>query len=160
MLIKHTDIVVHSSVWLCACRLLPVSSRSRSVKARLNMAAPSPPQYLDTMKKAWQHVSDQWPKVGERIAGPAGHAAVNYESVKRSHPPFPIMMAMLAGCVILTNGATLMIWGTAAPLAIWVLNVNYPQTRKSTLGSIVERMAKFADAHVRELFEAEARKAK
>ena len=42
-------------------------------------------------------------------------------------------MYLLACCSLLSDGATLRVWGHAAPIVVWVLNCNYSQTRKSSL---------------------------
>ena len=64
--------------------------------------------------------------------------AVHVQSVRKSHPSLPIFMYALAGTVACSNGACLRLWGALSPLALWVINCNYSQTRKSGLASIAE----------------------
>ena len=66
--------------------------------------------------------------------------------------PLPIFMNALAGTVLASNGAMVDLWGVAAPIALWVVNVNYSQTRKSGLASILESYASVVDQHVRNTF--------
>ena len=47
-------------------------------------------QYLPTMKTAWEHITEQWKEHGEKIAGKRGYAAAYLQSVRLSHPAFPV----------------------------------------------------------------------
>ena len=55
--------------------------------------------------------------------------------------------------VVCSNGAGLKLWGSLAPIVLWVINCNYTQTRKSGLGAVVEVFASVADKRVRKTFQ-------
>ncbi|CAE7248220.1 unnamed protein product [Symbiodinium sp. CCMP2592] len=111
-----------------------------------------PKQYVSTMSEVFEYVKKQWSECGRTIAGERGYAAVHLQSVRKSHPAFPIFMVALAGCVVCCNGARLRMWGSLAPIVLWVINCNYTQTRKSGLAGIVEVFAEVADKRVRKAF--------
>ena len=111
-------------------------------------------QYVSTMSEVFQCVKTQWTECGRTIAGERGFAAVHLQSVCKAHPAFPIFVIGLAGCVVCSNGAGLRLWGSLAPIVLWVINCNYPQTRKSGLGAVVEVFAPVADKRVRKTFKA------
>lgn len=111
-----------------------------------------PKQYVATMHEAFQYVQREWDAAGKVIAGDRGFCAVHVQSVRKSHPSLPIFMNALAGTVLASNGAMVDLWGVAAPIALWVVNVNYSQTRKSGLASILESYASVVDQHVRNTF--------
>ncbi len=100
------------------------------------------------MKKAWAFVAEAWAKHGPCIAGGRGFKAIQYQSVRMSHPPLPIFMYLLALCVVCSNGATMQVFGTLAPLALWILNVNYSQTRKSCLTMLAEKICAKVDRYI------------
>ena len=87
--------------------------------------------------------------------GARGFCAVHVQSVRKSHAAFPIFMnalAILAGLVVASNGAMLRLWGATMPLALWVVNLNHSQTRKSGLSAIAEVYAPAADQRMRKMF--------
>ncbi|CAE7510378.1 unnamed protein product, partial [Symbiodinium necroappetens] len=93
-------------------------------------------------------VDCQW----KRILGERGHAAIHFQCARKSHPALPILLYALVGVVVASNGALLRIWGGLSPIALWILNCNYSQTRKSGLTSIAEVFASVADQRVRKTF--------
>ena len=107
-------------------------------------------QYLDLFKEVWKHLDEQWAKVGKTIAGTTGYKAVHLQSVKLAHPPLPIFMYLLGCSVLASNGAQVHLWGRWAPIALWILNVNYSQTRKSGLTTLAERIATRIDVKLNE----------
>ena len=109
----------------------------------------APPQYTYTMEKAWAYVEEVWSREGCEIAGQEGFAAVHALAVKMAHPPLPIFAYLLVICCLLCNGATVPLWGTAAPVVAWLLNINYSQTRKSGLTSLAERAGAKVDEILR-----------
>ncbi|CAE7254019.1 unnamed protein product [Symbiodinium natans] len=115
------------------------------------MSSP-PKQYISTMKNVYTYVQKEWTASGKRILGERGHAAIHLQSVRKSHPALPIFLYALVGVVVASNGALLRIWGGLSPVALWILNCNYSQTRKSGLTSIAEVFASVADQCVRKTF--------
>ena len=109
-------------------------------------------QYFETMEQAYQYVEREWQTSGWTILGHRGYCAVHVQSVRKSHPGLPIFMNALAGTVLASNGAMLQLWGCAMPISVWVVNVNYSQTRKSGLGAIAEVYASAVDKEVRQMF--------
>ena len=72
------------------------------------------------------------------------------QSILASHPPFPIFMYLLAMTVVSANGAQMFQFAKFVPIVLWVLNVNYSQTRKSQLTGLAEgRCAKVVCPHFR-----------
>ena len=112
----------------------------------------APKQYLSTMQKVSDYVTEQWARSGEEIAGKNGFRAVHLEGVRASHPPLPIFCYLLAMCGLLSNGSRLLIWGAAWPIVLWVLNCNYSQTRKSSLTGLCDRIAGVIDTHVQNVW--------
>ena len=106
-------------------------------------------QYLDEMKRVWVYVKTEWPKVGPKIAGSRGYRAVTLQSIRLAHPPLPIFMYLLGSTIMASNGTRVQLWGSLVPIVLWVLNVNYSQTRKSGLTSLAEKIAAQVDATVR-----------
>ena len=115
-----------------------------------------PPQYLTTMKAAWKFADGAWATHGPSIAG-EGYKAIHAHSVQMSHPPLPVFLYILACCVLLCNGATVYVWGKVVPIALWVFNVNYSQTRKSCLTRIAERFGEKVDGFVQQMVHAIAK---
>ena len=69
------------------------------------------------------------------ILGERGQAAIHFQSVRTSHPALPVFLYALVGVVVASNGALLRIWGELLPIALWIFNCKYSQTRKSRLTS-------------------------
>ena len=113
------------------------------------MAKHAQEKYLETMKAVWKHVEEQWQVAGKRILGTNGFDAVQMLSVKLSHAPLPIFMYLLGACVLSSNGAVVRLWGVWSPIALWVINVNYSQTRKSGLTKLADKTASVIDERVR-----------
>ena len=112
------------------------------------MSRSAHPQYLDEFKAVWEYVDAQWKSCGKRILGQRGFHAVEALSVKLSHAPLPIFLYLLAGCVMCSNGATVTLWGSAAPISFWFINCNYSQTRKSGLTKLAETVAQVVDQRI------------
>jgi hypothetical protein len=88
-------------------------------------------QYRDEMRAAWDTVDDDYRS--EDILGEKAASLIMRHAARASHHEFPFgmtVMAQLFGC---TNGATTEVFpGVDSPLVLPVLNINYPQTRKSS----------------------------
>ena len=61
--------------------------------------------HCDLMRKVGDYVPAQWEEHCRFIAGKSGYAAAHYQSVKSSHPAFPIFMYSLGIIPALSNGA-------------------------------------------------------
>ena len=114
--------------------------------------ASKPKQYVATMNEAFQYVHQEWTAAGRTILGERGFCAVHIQSVRKAHPALPVFMQALVGTVTASNGAMLDLWGSRMPIAIWVININYSQTRKSGLAGISETYAAAVDRRVRKMF--------
>ena len=106
-------------------------------------------QYLDVVKVVWKHIDQEWKRVAPRILGKNGFHAVQLQAIRLSHPPLPIFLYLLGCCVMLGNGASVCLWGGVAPITLWILNINYSQTRKSGLNSLCEKMTFVIDKLIR-----------
>ena len=114
---------------------------SASLLAALRSKPNDPPeQYTLLMDGIWKHVDEQWKAVGKHLAGEKGYTAIHLQSVRLAHPPLPIFLYLLGCAVLASNGAQVVLFGSLAPVAIWILNVNYSQTRKSGLTGLAEKV--------------------
>ena len=111
-----------------------------------------PKQYMATMMEAFEYVEREWAAAGRAILGERGFCAVHIQSVRKAHPALPVCMQALVGTVTAANGCMVELWGAPMPVALWVVNVNYSQTRKSGLSSISEVYASAVDGRVRKMF--------
>lgn len=69
----------------------------------------------------------------------------------RAHGELPIGSALLALGAASSNGATTMLFGAMpTPLTLWVLNSNYPQTRKSELTKLLSEGGAVLNGLIRE----------
>jgi len=98
------------------------------------------PQYQDVMERCGKYADSAWKEHGQFIAGLKGYQATHLQAVRFSHPPFPVFSYLLASCIPLSNGSLIKLWGNWSPVSLWVLNVNYSQTRKSCLTTMAENM--------------------
>ena len=120
--------------------------------ADARMAAAACRARVKKMEEAYTYVQREWESSGWTLLGNRGFCAVHVQSVRKSHPALPIFMNALAGLVVASNGAMLRLWGSTTPLALWVVNINYSQTRKSGLSAIAEVYAAAADRRMRKMF--------
>jgi hypothetical protein len=97
------------------------------------------------MQSVGAYADSQWQTYGRFIAGNVGYEAMHYQSVKMAHPSFPIFMYSLGSTPVLSNGATVNMWGSPHPLCLVVLNINHSQTRMSRLTSLSESLVSEAD---------------
>ena len=89
-------------------------------------------QYLPVFKHMWDEI--------DRLFDPAfiftngGHAFIQTYAIKSAHPELPWGVHFLATLAALSNGATTKIFPSSnSPLFLFHLNVNYAQTRKSSI---------------------------
>ena len=89
-------------------------------------------QYLSVMKVMWDIVEKHFDPV--KVLTAPGHSLIQTYSIKASHHELPYVMHFLAMMCALVNGAkTNWFPNNASPMFLMVLNVNYTQTRKSSL---------------------------
>ena len=101
-------------------------------------------QYLTAVKSMWDTVDKLWDP--PRLLTQLGHQFCQTWAVRAAkHHEFPYALNMLSLMCPLTNGARVSIFPTSpSPLVAFTINVNYSQTRKSSVTS-------FADSITREL---------
>lgn len=108
-----------------------------------NMGREVDRQYLTAMKSMWDTVDALWKPAG--LLTQLGHQFCQTWAVRAAHHEFPYALNMLSLMCPLTNGARVSIFPTSpSPLVAFTINVNYSQTRKSSMTS-------FADSITREL---------
>ena len=95
-----------------------------------NISMKGQQQYMDTLKSGWAHVASEWAKVGPNIAGPNGYRAAHVHAVRLAHPPLPVFMYLLSCTLLACNGPRVMVWGSLAPIVLWVLNPIIPKRGK------------------------------
>jgi len=97
------------------------------------------------MNRAWDLVEAHFkPKF---VLTPLGHRFVQTYSCKAAHPEFPFAGHFLTMMASLSNGAKVRMFPNAAsPLCAIALNVNYSQTRRSSIYSNACHIGKHADA--------------
>ena len=101
-------------------------------------------QFSEEMKAAWEIVESEFVKdeiLGARVADViAKHAA------RASQHELPYAMSVMAACISMANGAGVRVFpNSPSPLMMAVLNVNYPQTRKSAITAAVSRLGRAMD---------------
>ncbi|OLQ15341.1 hypothetical protein AK812_SmicGene385 [Symbiodinium microadriaticum] len=100
-------------------------------------------QYLPAMKLMWEEVDRLFDPV--RILGRTGHHLAQTYCTRAAHAEFPYTMHLLSMMCPLSNGARVAVFPTSpSPLVAFCVNVNYAQTRKSS-------MTAHADGITREL---------
>jgi len=100
-------------------------------------------QYLTAVKSMWDTVDKLWDP--PRLLTQLGYQFCQTWAVRAAHHEFPYALNMLSLMCPLTSGARVSIFPTSpSPLVAFTINVNYSQTRKSSVTS-------FADSITREL---------
>ncbi|CAK0811393.1 unnamed protein product [Prorocentrum cordatum] len=101
-------------------------------------------QYRTEMRASWAIVDGAFESAV--ILGPRAAQVLLRHSTRASHHEFPYALGVMAGLVARTNGAKVAVSpGPASPLMLSVLNVNYPQTRKSSTHSSMHEVSKEID---------------
>ncbi|CAK0792238.1 unnamed protein product [Prorocentrum cordatum] len=98
-------------------------------------------QFRDEMRAVWDIVDKEY---DSRVAlGQKASQAILTLATRSSHHEFPFGMGILARLCACTNGALTSIFpGDPSPVVLPVVNINYPQTRKSSthrVGLVVGR---------------------
>ena len=112
-------------------------------------------QYLNVMKAMWDIVDQHFDPI--KVLTPQGHRLVQTYSLKAAHHELPYTMHFLAMLCSLANGAKTS-WSpnSASPLFLMVLNVNYTQTRKSSLTGNGDEFGDHLDAVTRDVVASKA----
>lgn len=102
-------------------------------------------QYIPAMKLMWEEVDKRFdPKY---ILGEAGHQFCQTYAVRAAHAEFPYALHCLSLMCPLVNGARVAIFPTSpSPLTLVAVNVNYAQTRKSSMTGHAESLGQELDA--------------
>ena len=96
----------------------------------VHVAQPTP-QYRREMSKAWDFIERSYRS--DEILGEKAARAILALSARASHHELPFGLSFMAGLIACTNGAHVEVFpGSRSPLMLAVINVNYPQTRKSS----------------------------
>jgi len=111
------------------------------------------------MKTMWDIVDKHFDPV--YVLSPAGHRLVQTYSLKAAHHELPYVMHFLAIMCSLVNGAKSQ-WfpNSSSPMFLMVLNVNYTQTRKSSLTGNGDNFGDQLDAFVKAVVSAKADQAR
>lgn len=121
----------------------------RSFSCGAMSGAPDDGQYVPAMKLMWDEVDRRFdPKY---VLGEAGHQFCQSYSVRAAHPEFPYALHCLSLMCALANGARGAIFATApSPLTLVAVNVNYAQTRKSSMTGHAEALGQELDTVILE----------
>ena len=104
-------------------------------------------QFRPEMEASWDLVHRKYD--APEIFGDRAAAASCAMSARAAHHDLPLALSLMAGTVALANGATVSVFpGTCSPLILCVLNVNYPQTRKSSSFGMLDKLAHKLDQDV------------
>ena len=89
-------------------------------------------EFLNVTKKMWDIVDKHFDPVA--VLGKEGHNLIQTYSIKAAHPELPYVLHFLSMMCSLSNGAQVT-WfpNSPSPMFLMVLNVNYTQTRKSSI---------------------------
>ena len=94
------------------------------------MAQPTA-QYRREMRNAWDLIERSYRS--DEILGERAARAILALSARASHHELPFGLSFMTGLIACSNGAHVQVFpGSRSPLMLAVINVNYPQTRKSS----------------------------
>ena len=101
-------------------------------------------QFKAEMARAWAVVDQSYS--ASDVLGPTASQTVLRMATRAAHHDLPVGLSLMAGLVACTNGASIEIFpGSASPLALAVLNVNFPQTRKSAGYGLLSKLGREID---------------
>ena len=104
-------------------------------------------QYLPAMKLMWDEVDRLFEPV--RILTPAGHHFAQTYAARAAHAEFPYAVHLLSLMCPLSNGARVAVFPTSpSPLVAFCVNVNYAQTRKSSMTAHADAITRDLDLSV------------
>ena len=116
------------------------------------MSGHAAPQFREEMRAAWDVVEDRYDS--EAVLGRRASQTMLLYSARSSHHELPIAVSMMAGLFACANGATVQAFpGKPSPLALCPQNVNYPQTRKSSVYSMLSPIGVALDKKALQLAE-------
>ena len=102
-------------------------------------------QYIPAMNLMWDEVDKCFDP--SYILGEAGHRFCQTYAVRAAHAEFPYALHCLSLMCALVNGAKVAVFATSpSPLTLVAINVNYAQTRKSSLTGHAEACGQELDA--------------
>ena len=115
---------------------------------RADRQPPGPPaRYRREMEGSWSKLSTF---DAERVWGKRGHQFVLHHAVQASTHDFVTGMTILTSLAPLTNGAAVAAFpGAPSPLCAVAVLTNYPQTRKSQMTGLAQRIGDRLDKRVR-----------
>ena len=110
----------------------------------------APKQYLDVLKAMWDAVDEHFdPKY---VLTPEGHALLQTYAIKAAHAELPYALHFLAMMCSLSNGAkTKWFPSSASTMFMMILNVNYAQTRKSSITGNGDAFGDSLDKQVKDI---------
>ncbi|CAE7515455.1 unnamed protein product [Symbiodinium natans] len=107
-------------------------------------------QYLPAMKLMWSEVDRHFNAT--ELLTPTGHRFAQAYAVRASHNEFAYAMHLLCLMCGLVNGAKVSIFPTGpSPMVCFFININYSQTRKSSLTGHAESCSKILDSAIGDL---------
>ena len=107
----------------------------------------SPKQYLNVLKAMWHIVDRHFD--AKKILTPAGHALVQTYAIKAAHPEMPYAMHFLSMLCSLVNGVRSELFPSSeSPFFHLFFNINYSQTRKSSITGNGDAFGDQLDKHV------------
>ncbi|CAK0858559.1 unnamed protein product [Prorocentrum cordatum] len=111
-----------------------------------------PKQYMRVMKDMWDAVDGHFDP--NYVLTKSGHDLVQLYSIKASHPEMPYAMHFLSMMCALSNGAKIALFPSSDnPLFIFFFNINYAQTRKSSITGNADGFGDQIDKHVLKVVE-------
>ena len=100
------------------------------------------------MEAAWG-ILDEAYDIGD-IFGPHAVGTLLPMAARAAHHDLPVALSLMAGLVACTNGAQVQVFpGSVSPLMLCVVNVNYPQTRKSAAFPMLSKIGSMIDKGAR-----------
>lgn len=106
-------------------------------------------QHLPLFKNIWKEVETMFRPLD--ILTKKGYAFVQTWAIKAAHPTLPYVMQFLCLLASLANGASARMFPNGgSPLFLCFFNVNYSQTRKSSLTAMADRIGDHLDEIVRQ----------
>ena len=102
---------------------------------------------MRVMKAMWEAVQQEFKP--EKALTPDGNALVAMYAIKAAHPELPYVLHCLAMMCAMSNGATAT-WfpSQTSTLFLAALNVNYAQTRKSSITGNGDAFGDLLDKHI------------
>ena len=110
-MLLNTENIVRQLLWLPSPPPQFPSPQTRPFSAAMAM----PQEYSEVMAAVGARADELWAAHRELIAGKEAYQAVQLSSVQSSHPAFPIFAYLLGVIPMLSNGASVNLWGSPGP---------------------------------------------